>query len=778
MNVKFSTQRFPTNQYVKDGTNSIWGCVVQPLKNTSIQCHENSKNIGRCSKCNAYINSLVVFERVGWVCNLCQTLNPIDYDIGRDGTRSRYATPDRNNLPELSNTSYELFVENNFNNNTTADRNNQVVDGSNEINNLPDSIPYSIIPLIDNPIYIAVVDYSGSKEQDEVITSGLEALVHALPDNALFGLIVFSKKIGIYNLNTSTPLIKFIDSIDQVDDFNFDDIIPLEKFLVNKGKFESNIIRAIHSISQINETVSKKMVPHALSQTIDLLLDYITIEQFKPNVKIGLFLTQYAGEFKLKKGFSSIQDLVNNYGKSEFLKPATNVYRKQSERAVELGAHFDIFAIGDRYFGFDSIKFLCTNTGGQLYRYDKLLPTCSLPQDIFKLVSTSWGFHGLLRVRSSKQFSIDQVYGSILQSQKFENLYHIESCSPFTSVGFEFKFNSLTSRFSPDELPNLQIAFSYSYLPSIEQINQNSPTLGGSGAILGNSGSFMNNNDSNSKTRKIEKRLHIFNISLPISNTAEDLFSSIDLETTISLITQKVIRNSLENGITKAGLMLKQWLHDIFYSYNENVVILSKVTSQVDINFSQMTHLRPLPRYIFALLKSPILRKFTVDLEETIIKKKSDEWIYHQCLFSSLEPRLLHRALYPVLYSYGAPNNLASKYLPLSINTILTSTSNIYLVDSFDSLVVFYNLQPESPQQTQQQLQHQFPPPPESLIRQTISSSKQDRLIVPEIKYLKGKLNETPEFLKYLIEEETNAGEPYYQFLNEIGKQIHENLTS
>ncbi|KAN0008677.1 hypothetical protein ACTFIU_009404 [Dictyostelium citrinum] len=783
MNVRFSSQRFPVNLEVKEGSGSIFGCVIQPFKN-NFRYQEHSKNIGRCKKCYAYINNLVQFERGGWLCNICESLNKINYtgfnidnndddddeddndynNIQQNQKISRYARPNRELLPELSNSSIELLVDQDqFDGSNSRDDNSQQQQQENE--SLPDSIPYSMIPLINNPIYIAIVDYSGNEEQHDAITQGLEALIHALPNNALFGLITYSTRIGLYNLNTSTPLIKFVENIT---DFNFSDILSIEKFLVNKGKNESNIIKAIQSIPLINETISKKLKSVALADTLKLLMDYLSIDLFKLNVKIGLFIS----ESPIENNFSSLEDLSNSYGKQEFFKPTTNIYRKLAERAIEVGAHFDIFAVGDKFFGFDSIKFLSTITGGQIYRYNKLLPTCTLPQDIYKLISYGWGFHGLLRIRTSKQFSVDCSYGPAIASKQYDNLYHIESSNPFTSIAFEFKFNNSSGFQDKDLSPNIQIAFSYSYLPPVgssndqqqQQPNNTSPTLFSSNNnILKSSG---NSNINSTNDRIIEKRLHIFNIRVPVADTPAEVFNSIDLETTISLLTNKIIRETLEKGISEARISLIDWLKNIITKYNENVVILSSVTSSIDVNFSQVSHLRPLPRYVFALLKSPILRELTTDIEASTIRKKSDEWIYHQCLYSNLEPRLLHRSIYPVLYSYGAPNNLASKYLPLSQNTILTSTSHIYLVDSFDQLVVFYNLQEVS-------TQHQFPPPPESLVRQTISNSKQDRLIVPDIQYLKGKLIENPtEFTKFLIDEENNAGPSFYNFLRDISSNV------
>eukprot|EP01133_Synstelium_polycarpum_P010318 gene10318-12030_t len=590
-----------------------------------------------------------------------------------------------------------------------------------------------------NPIYIALVDHSGNPEQMEAIRNGLEALVHALPDNTLFGMILYSHKIGIFNLHCSTPMVKYIDILNTTGEIGFEDIIPLSGFLVEKQRFETNILNAINIIPQIEATIIKKGDVRALGPTIDSLLDYLTFDNITFHVKVGVFMTGCPGygAGTVSKEYSSLEALYTNYGHADFFKPSTMFYKRQAERAVQIGVHFDLYTIGNRYFGLDTISFLCTLTGGNLYRYPKISPTCSLPQDI---------------VRTSKNFAVDNCFGSILPSKSYDSLYHIESCSQFTSVAFDFKFTDPSAFEGDSKTPFVQIAFSYSYMPPLETNNE-----------LADSSERVRNNH-----RSIERRLHIFTCPVPVAILANEFFSSIDLETTISLLTHKIIKESLEMGIIESRLLLVGWLANIVTKYNENVVIMSSIQSEIDLTFIHVPHLRPLPRYVFALLKSPLLRVLGKDNEESAYSKRSDDWVYCQYVYSTLEPRLLHRAIYPVLYTYGAPNNLASKYLSLSENTILSSISHIYLLDAYEKMVVYYA--PQVP------ASHPYPPPADSLIRQTIINSKQDRLIVPEVVYCRGDLFEAKEFTSRLIEEDNAQGQSFKEFLHSTAAGIKKTL--
>ncbi|GAM18106.1 hypothetical protein SAMD00019534_012810 [Acytostelium subglobosum LB1] len=736
MNVKLSCQKFPVNPSVKDASGAIW-------------CHANSAIVDRCQKCFAYINSYV---------------NPGGSQHGyNNGSSSSSPIMAYGLREELMNNNIVLHVNddqqhsvNNINAATAASGGDLMSEEYNHYKN--------------NPIYVAVIDQSGNPEQMETIRNGLEALVHALPDNCLFGMAIYSHRIGLFNLNDSVPMLKYIDVVGGdsalAQEISFDDILPLTSFLVNKAECETNILNAINILTDgvnvaaaaaSNSTTKKGGNVRTLGPLVSRLLDYLSFDNITFNVKVGVFLNGCPsyGDGVVENDFTSVEALYDEQLKASFLLPSNNFFQRQAERATQVGVHFDMYCIGNNFYGFDTIKFLSTSTGGNLYRYTNLSPKCPLPQDIYKLISNGWGFHGLMRVRTSQNFSVDNCFGNVIASKNYDNLYHIESCSPFTSIAFDFKFTD-PSAFEGDKVPFIQVAFSYSFLPPVESSNNNDEQQVNEDTEHG----------TQSNIRTIQRRLHIYNFQIPVALNPVEMFNSIDLETTISLLTHKVIKESLEKGIGEARVLLYEWIANIITQYNEHVVILSSVQKTLDIMFSQVQHLRPLPRYVFALLKSPLLQQLNKTNEIAAINRGSDDWVFCQCLYQSLEPRLLHRAIYPTLNTYGAPNNLAYKYLPLSENSISVSVSHIYLMDAYDKMIVYYSPQVSS--------QHPFPPPADSLIRQTIANSKQDRLVVPEIIYTRGHLSSEGgrQFSDYLIEEDNWQGQSFNEFLKDLGEGI------
>jgi len=161
---------------------------------------------------------------------------------------------------------------------------------------------------------------------------------------------------------------------------------------------------------------------------------------------------------------------------------------------------------------------------------------------------------------------------------------------------------------------------------------------------------------------------------------------------------------------------------------------------------------------VFSLLKSPLISSdYHCD---------PDFWSYLQCLYSGLSPRFIHKALYPVLSSYGAANNLASQHLCLSRASVLTSGCKLFLIDAFSLIIIYFIETPENKNDIA------FPPPKDSLIRNTVNNLKKERHTTPNVMFIKNGTAEEPFFDMLLIEEQTKFGTTYSQFLENIQSEV------
>lgn len=92
----------------------------------------------------------------------------------------------------------------------------------------------------------------------------------------------------------------------------------------------------------------------------------------------------------------------------------------------------------------------------------------------------------------------------------------------------------------------------------------------------------------------------------------------------------QIIRASLDDGVKEARALLHDWLVILTAQYNDYYKLAqfeqTSTSNRLDVAFSKCPQLQALPRHVFALLRSPLLRSH----EEGV---HPDHRIYLQCLF-------------------------------------------------------------------------------------------------------------------------------------------------
>jgi hypothetical protein len=142
-----------------------------------------------------------------------------------------------------------------------------------------------------------------------------------------------------------------------------------------------------------------------------------------------------------------------------------------------------------------------------------------------------------------------------------------------------------------DSVPIIQLAFSYTCLP-----------------INGTS---------------IKRFLRVTTVQVGLANTPSEIYRSVDTDVVLCLLTHKIVRSALDDGIKEARLLLQDWLTILLSNYNEHTTVKKGAPKSVDTSFSKFPNLRNLSRLVFGLLKNPLLQE-TSD---------SDSWSYLHCLY-------------------------------------------------------------------------------------------------------------------------------------------------
>ncbi|KQK06025.1 protein transport protein sec24 [Brachypodium distachyon] len=740
MAVRSTVSRFPVTQEALDACGIQWGISVTPFaaadeRGQPPAAGASGDRVPRCEHCWAYFNTFCDVERWGWGCALCGTLNGFDDDALR-----RLDRPET--CPELNSSfvDFEIPVD--------------------EVDGAGDGVPA-------RPVYVAAVDLACSEEFLELIKSALLAALEALIPGSLFGLMTFSHKIGLYDVQGPIPVVKnvFIPSDLEEDGLPvaLEDAMPLLSFLAPVDTCKDRIAAALETLRPTSSWErgaasgqdADTVLPggRGFGTAMSGLVDYLSSEYGStfalarvfaflsgaPDYGDGQLDTRRYGEQYASKGEDA--DLA-------LLPEQIPFYRDLAAVAVQAGVCVDIFAVTDEYTDLASLKFLSIESGGSLFLYANT-DDSTLPQDIYRLLSRPYAFGCVLRLRTSSDFEPGHSYGHFFPDPQYENVQHIICCDSFATYAYDFDFTHSDGFSRHTEPAVVQIAFQYSVVEPVEASGYGPPS-------------------NPSYKFCLKRRLRIRTLQYRPAKNINEIYDSVDAEAVLHILVHKVILVSLDNGVREGRHSVHDWLAILIARYNDALRADARTPeSHIDIDFSQCPQLQMVPQFVFALLRSPLLRLH----EEGI---HPDYRIYLQCLFSTLDPSSLAKAIYPVLISYSSPNKQAFPRHTLSRAALTMSESPIFLLDAFTNLIVYYSstADPSLP----------FPPPHDCLLRTKINVLKQDRCITPKLAFVRGGQDDSSLFENYLIEEQDvddlrfTAGKGFISFREGIREEVEEIL--
>mmetsp|Transcript_27301 Transcript_27301/g.44464 ORF Transcript_27301/g.44464 Transcript_27301/m.44464 type:complete len:727 (-) Transcript_27301:204-2384(-) len=723
----FTFSRFPLNGEVKEATGLPWACILQPLDSSALPPGSSPselpsvEEIGRCKKCFAYINRNAVFERRKWKCSLCGQGNTIT---------ERYANQSiRTKLAELNDPVYEIELPI-----TPEDENQPLQELANQ-----------------GPIFVAVVDLTGSEEFLELVKSGLLAALEGVPPYAKFCLVTFSDRIGVYDLQSSKAHVRHVSAPrdSTTGHLTLPDILPTSRMLAQIGTQKDNITYALDTLRPVPVGFgSETVVRRGLGPAVVCLVDLLSALDSSIPVRVTVFLsgipTYGVGALDPKR-IESPADSGDN-----LLLEATPFYRQQAERIAVLGACVDLYVVSRDYVDLASIHPLADLTGGAVRLYDPEHTT--LPPDLYRSVSSVCGYDGEIRIRTGPELRIGKAYGPITPHLRYENVYRLAACYSHTALSIDLDFNSSSGfKDMKEREPCVQMAYAYTAIVT-------KPAIKGDPSDL-------NNTTSSVAQCTVQRRLRIQTVVFAVALTPEELYGVVDVTSMMTVLAHKVIEAALDSGIAEGRLLLEDWLVLLTARYNQviNPSLLKGPVdpSRLDVGLSTFPSISALPRLVYLLLCHRMLQMsgMSPDLMTVLLS-----------LFSSFEPKVIGQMIMPYVYGYTNPDTRSLVGIPLSRDGFTSSGAAIFLIDAWTDIVVYY-----SPSAAEMP----FPPPITSALRKHINDCRQDRQITPHVTMARAGTAEAQQLdADWMLEDQTVTRLGLPRFFQNIAENVAKYLNS
>ncbi|KAI0560837.1 von Willebrand factor A-like protein [Gracilaria domingensis] len=617
-----------------------------------------SAAIPRCSSCRAYIATVCSMNARYWRCAVCSASNTLP---------PRYspvllAEPEALHIvPELSREIYDLPVENIITPPPTA--------------------------------YVFVVDANGSQMFMDAVRQAIRQSLLSLDTSSTVGIILYDENVTLFDLRAN--VLRSLSSQDA--DVNASHVFPPDQWL---RQTSAHVIDTIMSMlgkirppSQTQPTASPKS---ALGAAVTAALDMLESAQLLASRVVVMATTEpNVGEGAIQypsKPAQETQDIPST--------PLSTFYEQAGLRANMLGVMFDMYFSCATSVHVATLSPLAQISGGRFLLYDS--GEESLAKDVWQHLNDPAVVRGLLRVRTSANMAVADVYGcGVFQDSQVPEVYRL-SCHGHTStLAVEFRVSENASP-PTGRFASVQVAFQGVFIEP--------------GALP-------------------QRVLRVQTHSYPLTASGSAVRKEADANAVTTLLFHKAIAAADEQTITAARMLLFDWLAILFSRTAKTPP--NGDAPVVDAKLTRYPALQPIPRLIFGLVRSSLFRQDAVD---------PDARAALRCVWEDLSPELLASAAYPRLYSFLNLQEKSKQELPLSLAAVKESGHPIFLLDAFSDVVMYYAA-------TTSRKDLPYPPPDSSTVMRVRGQIARDRPIAAKCVICREGTPKDGWFKSFLIED-------------------------
>ncbi|CAG8704929.1 21443_t:CDS:10 [Gigaspora margarita] len=431
------------------------------------------------------------------------------------------------------------------------------------------------------PVYLFVIDVSFPAVQSGAVATAAKTILESLDripneeNRTKVGFITVDTSLHFYSLNSNSSEPQMLVVSDLEDVF-----LPQPDDLL------------------VNLTEARSVVESLLSRLGDMFKDthtssiggkIVVLQSSLPNIG--------PGQLKAREDSKAL----GTPKESALLQSAEPFYKKFAVDCSRSQVCVDMFLLGSQYSDVATLSCCPRYTGGQTYFYPafnagRSEDALKFAHEFAEFLASPIALEAVMRVRASKGLRMTSFYGNFFVRQ-----------------------TDLLA------LPNVSRDHSYAIEVSIEE-NITTPTVCFQTALL-------------HTTCFGERRIRVLTLSLPVTNSISELYSSADQIAISTLLANKAVERSLSSKLEDARDALTNKLIDILGVYKSAITGSQGASPQLQT----CENLKLLPLLALGLLKHVGLRASS--------QIPTDLRSYAMCLLTTMPSQLLIPYIHPRFYS-------------------------------------------------------------------------------------------------------------------------------
>ena len=486
--------------------------------------------------------------------------------------------------------------------------------------------------------YVFLLDENGDQPYLDSAREAIRKALDVIEGPTLVGVMFYGEKLSLIDTR-GEGAIRRVSALDT--DVSVPDVFTPYQWLRKTGSQVSDTIMRILSRLKPNQEGydPTKKPPRAMGSAIRTALDMVQVS--------GLIAARLVaiGAGECNYGDGQIEALEESMAsKDRFQVPAVPFYSEQGERASALGAMVDIYIVSKTPVDVASISPLAQISGGRLILYEAGENT--LPQDVWQHLNDPAVVRGLLRVRTSPEFTVSDVFGcGVYRDGEVLDVFRLNCHGHTSTLALDFAFTDEVGFSGRRTAPSIQVAFRGVFIEP--------------GALP-------------------QRGLRVETQTYPVSASIVELRKEADANATTTLIFHKAIAAADEVGIREARMLLFDWLANLLA---RTASTTAEGEPEVDPSLDEYPSIKTIPRLVFGLIRSFLFRQEAV---------APDQRSALRCIWEDLSPELLAAAAYPRLFSFLNLEEKSIKELALSSTAVKESGHPVFMLDAFSEVVIYY----------------------------------------------------------------------------------------